>query len=359
VIMTVHQWNDAFPLAVNSILTQTHANIELIVVDDYSPKDDVVMYDNLLTDPRIIRLRMPENVGTYACRNEGLRVMKGAFVTFADSDDWNHPQRIGNAIKLMETRSLDVVLGRYVRMSRNGEALFNGGRLSRFSLVTMMLRSSMLRRHAFEFDGRARVSADSELFERIRIKLGPERILRHNLLDLVALHHSDSLTGGGAQAIGWTGPGSDRMRYVAEYRRFHAALQHRSELNSSLLACSSPTASVFHPKPSPLAQRLRTAYGLEYTEPTKKGGGSNKNDPITVFMATYPGGFDNVGNAVRSLLQQSLAIGKIVLPRQRDPSPSPSSKGPPVGGASLQRKPRRQRKVRSHGGGERVHSDRR
>lgn len=313
VIMTVHQWNDAFPLAVNSILTQTHANIELIVVDDHSPKDDVVMYDNLLTDPRIIRLRMPENVGTYACRNEGLRVMKGAFVTFADSDDWNHPQRIGNAIKLMETRSLDVVLGRYVRMSRNGEALFNGGRLSRFSLVTMMLRSSMLRRHAFEFDGRARVSADSELFERIRIKLGPERILRHNLLDLVALHHSDSLTGGGAQAIGWTGPGSDRMRYVAEYRRFHAALQHRSELNSSLLACSSPTASVFHPKPSPLAQRLRTAYGLEYTEPTKKGGGSNKNDPITVFMATYPGGFDNVGNAVRSLLQQSLAIGKIVL----------------------------------------------
>ena len=36
-------------------------------------------------------------------------------------------------------------------------------------------------------------------------------------------------------------------------------------------------------------------------------------DPITVFMATYPGGFDNVADAVRSLLQQSLAINKLVL----------------------------------------------
>lgn len=313
VIMTVHQWNDAFPLAVNSILNQTHSNLELIVVDDHSPRDDVVMYDNLLSDPRIVRLRMPQNVGTYACRNEGLRVMKGAFVTFADSDDWNHPQRLEKAIQLMETRSLDVVLGRYVRMSRNGEALFNGGRLSRFSLVTMMLRSSMLRRHDFEFDERARVSADSELYERIRITLGPERILRHNLLDLVALHHSDSLTGGGAQAIGWTGPGADRMRYVAEYRRYHAALQQRSEMSPSLLAFSSPSASIFHPTPPPLAHRLRKAYGLEYRESTKKEITTKSNDSVTVFMATYPGGFDNVGNAVRSLLQQSLAIGKLVL----------------------------------------------
>lgn len=313
VIMTVHRWNDAFPLAVESILNQTHANLELIVVDDHSPRDDVTLYDNLLTDPRITRVRMPENVGTYACRNEGLRMMKGAFVTFADSDDWNHPQRLERAIGLMETRSLDVVLGRYVRMSNNGEALFNGGRLSRFSLVTMMLRASTIRRHKFEFDGRARVSADSELFERIRIKLGPERILRHNLLDLVALHHGDSLTGGGTQAIGWTGPGADRSRYVAGYRRFHAALQLNSAMNPAVLAFSSPSASVFHPDPSTHEKRLRKAYGLAYVEPSNKNPHPDILDPITVFMATYPGGFDNVGNAVRSLLQQSLSIGKLVL----------------------------------------------
>ncbi|MGB2071164.1 MAG: glycosyltransferase family 2 protein [Poseidonia sp.] len=313
VIMTVHRWNDAFPLAVKSVLNQTHANLELIVVDDHSPEADVALYDDLLTDPRIVRIRMPENVGTYACRNEGLRQMKGAFVTFADSDDWNHPMRIERAIEQMNKQSLDVVLGRYVRMTPSGEVQFNGGRLSRFSLVTMMLRSSALRRHGFEFDGRARFSADSELFERMRIKLGPERILRHHVLDLVALHHEQSLTGGGRQAIGWTGPGPDRLRYVAGYRQFHGALRMDDSRDPTVLRFASPSPSILNEQPNPEAARLRTAYGLQRLESNVTTPATEYTDPITVFMATYPGGFDNVADAVRSLLQQSLAINKLVL----------------------------------------------
>ena len=313
VIMTVHRWNDAFPLAVGSILNQTHANLELIVVDDHSPEADVALYDDLLTDPRIVRIRMPENVGTYACRNEGLRQMKGAFVTFADSDDWNHPMRIARAIEQMNKQSLDVVLGRYVRMTPSGEVQFNGGRLSRFSLVTMMLRASAIRRHGFQFDGRARFSADSELFERMRIKLGPERILRHHVLDLVALHHEQSLTGGGRQAIGWTGPGPDRLRYVAGYRQFHGALRMDDSKNPSVLRFAPPSPSIIDEQPKPEAARLRTAYGLQRLESNVTTSAMEITDPITVFMATYPGGFDNVANAVRSLLQQSLAINKLVL----------------------------------------------
>ena len=313
VIMTVHRWNDAFPLAVKSILNQTHANLELIVVDDHSPETDVGLYDDLLTDPRIVRIRMPENVGTYACRNEGLQQMKGEFVTFADSDDWNHPMRIERAIEQMNEQSLDVVIGRYVRMTSNGEALFNGGRISRFSLVTMMLRTSMLRRYGFEFDGRARFSADSELFERMRIKLGPERILRHHVLDLVALHHEQSLTGGGRQAIGWTGPGPDRLRYVAGYRRFHGALSMDDSKDASNLGFAPPRSSLIDEQPQPQGARLRMAYGLQQTESKSVRSSVEISDPVTVFMATYPGGFDNVADAVRSLLQQSLAINKLVL----------------------------------------------
>ncbi|MGB2507658.1 MAG: glycosyltransferase family 2 protein, partial [Candidatus Poseidoniaceae archaeon] len=297
VIMTVHRWNDAFPLAVKSVLNQTHANLELIVVDDHSPEADVALYDDLLTDPRIVRIRMPENVGTYACRNEGLRQMKGAFVTFADSDDWNHPMRIERAIEQMNKQSLDVVLGRYVRMTPSGEVQFNGGRLSRFSLVTMMLRSSALRRHGFEFDGRARFSADSELFERMRIKLGPERILRHHVLDLVALHHEQSLTGGGRQAIGWTGPGPDRLRYVAGYRQFHGALRMDDSRDPTVLRFASPSPSILNEQPNPEAARLRTAYGLQRLESNVTTPATEYTDPITVFMATYPGGFDNVADA--------------------------------------------------------------
>ena len=72
VIMTVHRWNDAFPIAVNSILNQSHNNLELIIVDDGSNREDVEKYDLILTDKRIVRLRLETNSGTYACRNRGL-----------------------------------------------------------------------------------------------------------------------------------------------------------------------------------------------------------------------------------------------------------------------------------------------
>ena len=36
-------------------------------------------------------------------------------------------------------------------------------------------------------------------------------------------------------------------------------------------------------------------------------------EQITVCMATYPGGFKNVGNAVRSLLKQSLSVNELIL----------------------------------------------
>ena len=78
--------NDAFPLAVSSILNQSHNNLELIIIDDQSPEKDVSLYNSLLKDKRVIRIRMDENVGTYACRNKGLEIARGKFVTFADSD---------------------------------------------------------------------------------------------------------------------------------------------------------------------------------------------------------------------------------------------------------------------------------
>gem|GEM_PF-5240874 len=55
------------------------------------------------------------------------------------------------------------------------------------------------------------------------------------------------------------------------------------------------------------------AYGLKHMESNDTRPAMEITDSITVFMATYPGGFDNVADAVRSLLQQSLAINKLIL----------------------------------------------
>lgn len=311
VIMTVHKWNDFFPLAVNSLLNQTHNNIELIIVDDCSPIDDVKSYDSFLTDPRIKRVRLDKNSGTYACRNHGLMMAKGEFVTFADSDDWNHPDRISLSIKLIEQKEVDVVMGRFIRMNRRGEIQFNGSKLSQFCLVGIFIRRQIIAKHNLQFDGRARFSADSEFFERLNILLGSHRVYRHEGIDIFALHHDDSLTGGGPNAIDWMGPGETRLRYVNGYRKAHAKLM-KSKIEFDFNLFPEPSIKLIPETKNVYDLMLRKILGLQESNLMKRKI-SIRAESITVFMATYPGGFKTVGGAVESLLQQTKKIDKIVI----------------------------------------------
>jgi len=317
VIMTTHRWNDAFSLAIKSILNQSHRNIELIVVDDHSPMKDVKKYDKLLSGNRIVRIRMPKNVGTYACRNKGIESSQGKYITFADSDDWNHPNRIEKALSILEEKNLDIVFGRFFRVSTKGEIQFNGSRLSQFCLVGLMIRKSALEKMEIMFDGRAYFSADSEFYERALVLLGSHKVERYNHIDLIALSHCDSLTGGGANAIDWMGPGETRLRYVSSYRRYHSSLKEGFPPRKAGFA--PPSIELLNPSPTSTESRIREIFSInerkrgpkKATKPIRKK--TTPGGEIFVFMATYQRGFDTVGRSINSLFNQTIPISKLHL----------------------------------------------
>lgn len=315
VIMTTHKWNKYLPVAVNSVLNQSYRNIELIIVDDCSPDEDVKKYDIEFKDSRIKRIRMEENLGTYACRNMGLENTQGKFVTFSDSDDWMHPQKIEYSINILKAQELDLVMNRFIRVSENGDIWFNGNKLTQFSLVGMMIRMTSLKKAQLRFDGRARFGADSEFLERAEIIFGRNRIKRTNFIEFIALHHKDSLTGGGPNSIDWTGPGDVRQRYANGYRK---------NLQKLELGLVSPNDKLFPPpsneniiaNPSHLHQRIRNILGAVPTNYDQKIHLAKKiqtDEHIYAFMATYPGGFEKVGSAVKTMLNQTQRITKLVL----------------------------------------------
>ena len=315
VIMTTHRWNEFLPVAVNSILNQSYRKFELIVVDDCSPASDVKLYDELLTDERVKRIRMKENVGTYACRNKGLEHSNGEFVTFADSDDWVHPDKIRKTLDLIQKEELDLVVNRFIRVSKEGNLWFNGNKLTQFSLVGMMVRKSKLNQYGFTFDGRARFGADSEFLERAEVLFGLDQIRRTNFIELVALHHEDSLTGGGENQIDWTGPGDIRQRYAHGYNK--NLLRVKSGVDDpEIKNFSPPTSEVMTLSPTRIQQRVREIFDIEINNYSRAPNTSliNKtSNNIFVFMATYPGGFSKVGKAVNSLLKQTRDITKLTL----------------------------------------------
>jgi len=88
--------------AVDSVLSQDYANLELVVVDDGSTDttEDIM---RAVTDPRVRYIRRNRPSGGAALpRNVGLREAKGAYIAFLDSDDEFFPGRISRQMAAFE-----------------------------------------------------------------------------------------------------------------------------------------------------------------------------------------------------------------------------------------------------------------
>ena len=89
VVMPLYNKQDFVADAVRSVLSQTLADFELIVVDDSSTDASVQIVTNF-DDPRISIVRHPANLGLSAARNTGIEHARAVFVAFLDADDlWN------------------------------------------------------------------------------------------------------------------------------------------------------------------------------------------------------------------------------------------------------------------------------
>ena len=94
VIVPVYQAEAYLDSCIQSILSQTFTDWELILVDDGSPGRSGAMCDAYACrDPRIQVLHQT-NQGQAAARNHGLTLAKGRWICFVDSDDLIHPQML-------------------------------------------------------------------------------------------------------------------------------------------------------------------------------------------------------------------------------------------------------------------------
>ncbi len=84
--------------AVESVLNQTHTDLELIVVDDGST-DETESLLMRASDPQIRYVKLARNRGQSLARNTGIRMARGELVAFQDSDDSWHPEKLERQIK--------------------------------------------------------------------------------------------------------------------------------------------------------------------------------------------------------------------------------------------------------------------
>ncbi len=88
VIVPVYKVEKYLHKCVESILNQTYADFELLLVDDGSPDGCPEICDDYAArDPRVRVIHKP-NGGLISARNEGIRAARGDYVCILDGDDW-------------------------------------------------------------------------------------------------------------------------------------------------------------------------------------------------------------------------------------------------------------------------------
>ena len=104
VIITMYNSSKTIEKCILSIINQTHKNIEIIVVDDCSKDNSIILIEQIMSKYNNIKLiKNKENFGTYYCKNIALKQMSlnTKYIAFQDSDDYSHYERIRKQIEIL------------------------------------------------------------------------------------------------------------------------------------------------------------------------------------------------------------------------------------------------------------------
>ena len=193
IIVTTYNSANFIENCIDSLMNQTVDNIEVIVVDDASTDNTVKILKKYLP---IKIIELSKNNGTYYARNIGIAHSSGELITFQDSDDWSHPQRIERQI--LQLNKNPNIVANFSHFFRVDEKTGLPSCRQNYPLLRINLSSMMIRRTILEtlggFNGERRIESDQDLFYEIVFNYGKDSVGYIKLPLSIGLLRENSLT---------------------------------------------------------------------------------------------------------------------------------------------------------------------
>lgn len=124
----------------NSILVQSHQNIEILISDDGSNDRTKKLIDGY-SDDRIKRFHNTENIGNVRTRNKLFEHATGEYYCIQDADDWSDPDRLKKQLNFIHKNNLDGCLCRIKKIKDNKEV--PSSKNHQFMPATIMLKAAV------------------------------------------------------------------------------------------------------------------------------------------------------------------------------------------------------------------------
>lgn len=131
VIIPAYNAEQYIEKCLRSFMSQTHTNLEIIVINDGSQDGTVAVLARLAaSDPRI-QIITQKNHGVSYARNTGLKAANGEYITFADADDYVDEQYVEALLKGIRREDADVSCCGFVLHRPDREITFFEGEAQR------------------------------------------------------------------------------------------------------------------------------------------------------------------------------------------------------------------------------------
>lgn len=111
VVVPVYKVEKYLERCINSVLSQSYKDLEVILVDDGSPDKCGKICDEYAKKDDRVKVIHKENGGQSSARNIGIQEAKGQYISFIDSDDYLEKNAYETLIKVATTTNADITEG--------------------------------------------------------------------------------------------------------------------------------------------------------------------------------------------------------------------------------------------------------
>lgn len=122
IILPIYNKEKYLSQALDSLLSQTYKNFEIICVNDASTDGGLDILENYAQkDSRIRIINLEQNSGAANARNVGMQNASGSFLLFLDADDLFEKTLLSDTVRTAEKNNCDIVIFNYNRFSSRSE----------------------------------------------------------------------------------------------------------------------------------------------------------------------------------------------------------------------------------------------
>lgn len=145
IITPVYNCEKYIGQTIDSVISQTYENWEMILADDNSPDNSAkIIAEYAARDSRIKYIKLPQNGGAALARNAALEKANGRYIAYLDADDLWLPTKLERQIDFMTKNNIAFTCCDYEKIENDGTPLNKVIHMPKTILYEQLLRNTII-----------------------------------------------------------------------------------------------------------------------------------------------------------------------------------------------------------------------